>query len=253
MAKILVVDDEKDFLELVSKMLKNAGYETESALSGKEAFEKLGQNNVDLILLDLMMPEMHGFQVCEELEERPDTRHIPIVVITAKGDLSSIQKAYKCDSVKNYIAKPFEKENLLKTISHVIESKKAGKKEKKALLKIKDYVYREIFENYPEGLVLLNSDNAVVDLNSAFEAMTGLSKKEVLGAKNLPELLRPTDDEGNWVLVSDAFRACFCDDPISTAIFNITNKEGLKLKVVCTIFKTGSKITVIVFRNITQG
>jgi PAS domain S-box-containing protein len=101
-------------------------------------------------------------------------------------------------------------------------------------------VYKEIIDGYPEGIVLLDRDNIVVDVNDAFVAITGFLKKDVLGLKNLPELLKPQDDEGGKILVSEAFRACFCDDPISTAVFNIVNSKGMKMKVVSTVFKTKS-------------
>jgi len=251
MVRVLVVDDEDDVVQVITSMLEKDGYETEAALSGVEALELLERRNVDLILLDLMMPDMHGFELCKRLHQNPRTSNIPVIVVTAKGDLQHIEEAYRCASVKSYIAKPFDRRTLLKTVALVIESKEEGVRRRKPIGKVKERLYEEIIRDYPEGIAVLDRENVVVDVNNAFEALTGFTRGEVLGAGNLPELLGPEDENGNRVLVSDAFRACFCDDPVSTAEFNITHKSGVKLRVVSTVFKTSSGMTVIALRNVT--
>src|SRR3989304_8731916 len=192
-----------------------------------------------------MMPEMRGFEVCNELQKNPRTSKIPIIVVTAKGDFESIEKAYKCGSVKNYVAKPFERSTLLTTITEVLETGKTRAEKKAASKTIHEGVYREIIDGYPEAIVLLDNENTILDVNNTFEAITGFSKDEEVGSRDLPGFLKPQDDNGNMLLVSEAFRACFCDDPISTATFNIINKNGMKLKVITTVFKTKSKMTVV--------
>ncbi|GBE56912.1 PAS fold protein [archaeon BMS3Bbin16] len=187
------------------------------------------------------------------MSELPDLRDIPVIVVTAKGDFESIEKAYKCSLVKSYIAKPFERGNLLAVVQSVIEGGTEKKPKGKRKKRVKAGVYREIFESYPEGIALLDEENNVLKVNNAFEAMTGFSEDELLGSENFAELLKPQDEEGNRLLISEAFRACFCDDPRSTAIFNIINRSGVRLRVVATVFKTESKTTVIVLRNITDG
>jgi PAS domain S-box-containing protein len=253
MVQILVVDDEQDALDLITSMLIKEGFKTATALTGEEALRVLEKKPVDLILLDLMMPDMSGFEVCEKMEKNPKLSSIPVVVVTAKGDFESIETAYKCSIVKNYIAKPFEKENLLKIIKEVLKTEKTQKPRKKLTKSLKEGLYKEIIESYPEAIVILDDENAVLNVNNAFEAMTGFKKEEVISSRNLPELLKPQDDEGNVILFSEAFRACYCDDPMSTAVFNIINRSGVKLRVVSTVFKTKSKVTVIVLRNITTN
>jgi PAS domain S-box-containing protein len=252
MVRVLVVDDEQDFIELVTEILKREGYDVDTALSGEEALQFLEEGQTDLILLDLMMPEMDGFDLCKKLGDNPKTSKIPIIMVTVKGDFESIENAYKCMSVKNYITKPFEKENLIKIVGDVLESEKEPAPRKKHPRGVKTGIYKEIVESYPDGIVIMNSENTVIDVNDSFEGITGFLKEDVLGAKNLPELIKPQDDEGNTILVSEAFRACFCDEPTSTSVFNIINKNGVKIKVACTVFKIKSKTTVIVLRNITQ-
>ncbi len=252
MVRILVIDDEVDFIKLAHSMLKKEGYEVESALTGEEGLAKLEGSKADLILLDLMMPGMHGFEVCKRLEANPKTRDIPIIVITVKGDFESIERAYKHPAVKNYIAKPFEKKNLLKMIRAVLESGHAPKPRKTRPPRLKERVYKAIIERYPEGMMILDNENRVLKVNNTFEAMTGYSKEEFIGRWDFPDIIKPQNEKGHILLLSEAFKACFCDDPTSTAIFNITNKSGVKIKVVSTVFKPDPEITVVIFRNISR-
>ena len=252
MVKILVVDDDEDILNAISYFLKSKKYNVITSSSGNDALNKLKENSIDLILLDLMMPELSGFQLCLILKNDYKFRKIPIIIITAKGDLESIEKAYHFSQVKSYIAKPFQNKELLKTINEVLETKKGLGPKKGASKTIKPEVYKEIIKYYPEGIVILNGDNSVLFVNDAFEAITGFSNEDVLSVKNLPDLLKPYDDEGNKILTSEAFKACYCDKPISTAIFNIKNNKGIMIKIVTTIFKT-KDVTVISLRNITDS
>ena len=84
MAKILVVDDEPDALEVLGFNLKNAGYEVTTADDGEAALKKARQQLPDLILLDLMLPEVDGLEVCKLLRRDPATSAIPIIMVTAK-------------------------------------------------------------------------------------------------------------------------------------------------------------------------
>jgi PAS domain S-box-containing protein len=246
MVSVLVVDDEEDVIELLTIILKKEGFNIESALSGKEALRKLSEIKVDLILLDLMMPEMDGFEVCKEIYTDPLLKNIPIIVVTAKGDFDSIEKAYKFNTVRNYITKPFDNTTLLKTINGVLRKGKAEIPKKRPTKKISSEIFREIIERFPDGIALLDNKNTVLTVNNSFEGMTGFSKEEVIGYGVLPELLRPLDDEGAPLLNSEVFKACYSNDPSSTSTFNIINKQGIKLKLNSTVFKTKSRITVIV-------
>ena len=85
MAKILVVDDEPDAVELVEFNLKSAGYEVVSAADGSEALKKARAHSPDMIVLDLMLPEVDGLEVCKILRRDPATSAIPIIMLTAKA------------------------------------------------------------------------------------------------------------------------------------------------------------------------
>lgn len=105
-ATILVVDDEVDVRTLCRVNLEYEGYSVLEASDGREGFEIAKSHKPDLILLDLMMPEMDGWQVIAALKERPDTEHIPVVLLTAKTDESSQLRGFQ-EGVIDYITKPF--------------------------------------------------------------------------------------------------------------------------------------------------
>ncbi len=121
-AKILVVDDEKDVVELLSFLLQKDGYDIVTACNGREALEKVAAENPDLILLDVMMPEMDGYTVQTKLLENPNTKSIPIVILTAKGQLRDVFAV--ASNVTAYIEKPFDPKTLRQKIQESIKPKK---------------------------------------------------------------------------------------------------------------------------------
>ncbi len=110
--KILIVDDVPKNIQLVANFLTQDGYEVNFALDGKKAIEHAGTENFDLILLDIMMPEVDGFEVCKQLKADPVTSGIPVIFLTAKTDEDSIARGFEVGGV-DYIAKPFNPQELL--------------------------------------------------------------------------------------------------------------------------------------------
>ena len=114
---ILVVDDIKHNLQLIGDILESAGYETTFAASGKQALERIKNAQPDLILLDLMMPEMDGLEVCTQLKTNPAYAPIPIIFLTANPEKDYLLKAFKQGAV-DYITKPFHEEEVLTRIEN---------------------------------------------------------------------------------------------------------------------------------------
>lgn len=110
--KILIVDDEEKNLKLMAGILKNYGYSYETAKNGYEAIEKTNSYLPDLILLDIMMPEMDGFEVCRRLRENPETEHIPVVMVTALADKDSKVKGLTAGA-NDFLTKPVDKTEVL--------------------------------------------------------------------------------------------------------------------------------------------
>ncbi|MDO9262682.1 MAG: response regulator, partial [Desulfosalsimonadaceae bacterium] len=109
---ILIVDDLPQNIELLEAHLVPQGYEIVKALNGEEALEKLSGNQIDLVLLDVMMPRMSGFEVLEKLRADIKTRFIPVVMITVLNEAEDRVKALAagCD---DFISKPFDRHELL--------------------------------------------------------------------------------------------------------------------------------------------
>ncbi len=125
-AKILIVDDMKVNLELMKSVLSSIPqYSIICVQNGKTAIQKAKSNYFDLILLDIMMPEMDGFEVCNRLKHYPTTKNIPIIFLTALSDPKNIQKAFQVGAV-DYISKPFMKEELLARIKLHIQLKRTN-------------------------------------------------------------------------------------------------------------------------------
>jgi two-component system phosphate regulon response regulator PhoB len=111
MARILVVEDEKDLQDVLSYNLGQAGHETVVAGSGQEALERVAREPPDLVLLDLMLPDMSGSDVCRTLKSDPATRDIPVVMLTAKGDEIDRVVGFELGA-DDYVVKPYSMREL---------------------------------------------------------------------------------------------------------------------------------------------
>ena len=109
---ILVVDDTPANLEVISEALTDAGYEVAAALSGDRALKQIQRRAPDLILLDIQMPGIDGFETCRQLKENPKTAAIPIIFMTALSDANSKVKAFNMGAV-DYVTKPFQEQEVL--------------------------------------------------------------------------------------------------------------------------------------------
>ena len=136
---ILVVDDETDILELVRYNLANEGYRVSCAESGEDAITQARTQLPDLILLDLMLPEMDGFEVCKILKNDPKTLHIPIVMLTAKGEESDIVAGLELGA-EDYITKPFSPRVLIARIRAILRRKKKHEADTTSVLRIHNLI-----------------------------------------------------------------------------------------------------------------
>lgn len=110
--KVLIVDDVPKNIQVAANILQEEGYQMAFAQNGKTALSMVQSNKFDLILLDIMMPGMDGFEVCERLREEPATRNIPIIFLTAKTDTESIVRGFEIGAM-DYVTKPFNGSELL--------------------------------------------------------------------------------------------------------------------------------------------
>lgn len=121
-ATILVVDDEPDVRTLCRVNLEYEGYKVVEASNGSDAFQRLNERRPDLILLDLMMPQMDGWEVMRRLKEDESTAAIPVILLTARADDDSQLKALD-EGVLDYITKPFNPLSLVKFVERILKGR----------------------------------------------------------------------------------------------------------------------------------
>ncbi len=117
---ILIVDDVSDNIQVAMNILKEEGYRFSFAMNGEQALDLSTENSVDLILLDIMMPGIDGYQVCERLKSKEQTKDIPVIFLTAKIDIDAINKGFKLGAV-DYVTKPFHAEELIARVKSHLE------------------------------------------------------------------------------------------------------------------------------------
>lgn len=120
---ILIVEDDPQTVKLVKFILEKEDYSTISAKDGEEGLQMAREKKPDLIVLDLMLPGMDGYRVCEILKANPVTKEIPIIVLTALDTGVDFEKALE-KKADWYITKPFEPQHLLKRVNYLIEKRK---------------------------------------------------------------------------------------------------------------------------------
>ncbi len=119
---ILIVDDEPKNIQLLGNLLKDNQYKVEFATSGEEAIDWIYNYSFDLVLLDIMMPGMSGYDVCRTIKSDSTKKHIPIIFLTAKADSEDIVKGFEVGG-SDYITKPFQSLELLARIKVHVEIK----------------------------------------------------------------------------------------------------------------------------------
>jgi len=117
--KILVVDDEKDLTALVSLHMKMAGYEVLSASNGEKALVVARQEKPDLIILDLMLPKIDGWEVCRRLRQDPEIKNVPVIMLTARAETEDKLKGFEAGA-DDYVTKPFSPRELIARVKRVL-------------------------------------------------------------------------------------------------------------------------------------
>jgi DNA-binding response OmpR family regulator len=121
MAKILVAEDEKDIRELIVFSLTFAGFDVVSAVDGQDAVEKALEVEPDLIMMDVRMPRMTGYEACAKMKTMDKTKDIPVVILSAKGQESEIQTGLDAGAYE-YILKPFAPDELIQKVKGIVDN-----------------------------------------------------------------------------------------------------------------------------------
>jgi PAS domain S-box-containing protein len=201
--KILIVDDTPANIDVLRGILDGKGFEISIAMNGETALTLVDKNPPDLILLDVMMPEINGFETCKRLKENSETRSIPVVFVTAKTELDDIVHGFQIGGV-DYISKPFKAEEVLSRIQTHLKIERLLK-EKGRLNKIlqdqndelvaSQNQYRIILEKSSDGVFRLDADGKVVNSNAKFHSALGFDENAIVG-KPIMEIVNSEDPSG---------------------------------------------------------
>lgn len=119
MSKVLVVEDSPAQRQMITELLKNSGLKVIVAVDGVEALENIAQSSPDLVILDIVMPRMNGYEVCRRLKTDPKTKNVPVVICSSKGEEFDRYWGMK-QGADAYISKPFQPKELLGTIKQLL-------------------------------------------------------------------------------------------------------------------------------------
>ncbi len=117
--RILVVEDEESLLKLESILLSSKGYNVTGVMDGKSALEEVMANRPDLVILDIMLPEIDGFEVCRRIRENPTTSTIPVVMLTAKKNSQDVARGAEVGA-NAYLTKPFKSAKVIEVIEELL-------------------------------------------------------------------------------------------------------------------------------------
>ena len=162
---ILIVDDTPQNIQVLGNILYEKGYNISISSSGAQALQSINKQAPDLILLDIQMPEMDGYQVCEVLKSNPLTKDIPVIFLTAATESENIVQGFELGAV-DYIAKPFNVAELLMRVATHIELKLKREQLQQINIWLEDKIKERTFELEKANAELLNLDKVKTDFLS---------------------------------------------------------------------------------------
>ncbi|MFW5699702.1 MAG: response regulator [Bacteroidota bacterium] len=215
-SKILIVDDKPENLQVLKGILSDEGYSVYIASTGTMALERANRLKPTLVLLDVRMPDMSGFEVCQELKSNPDLHSIPVLFVTAANDSKSIAEGFRVGGV-DYITKPFQKEELLARVNthlkivnanltleqKVMERTLELQTEKNTAAEIAENLYVTL-QSIGDAVIATDIEGHITRMNPVAERLTGWNSKDALGRK-LSEVFQIIDANSANVLPNPVF------------------------------------------------
>ncbi|WP_238029004.1 MULTISPECIES: response regulator [unclassified Photobacterium] len=242
---ILVVDDEPVNLQILNNFLRLAGYRVKTADSGHQALEMVHQQRPDLILLDIMMPEMSGYEVCSTLRKQYSIFELPIMMLSALGQIQDRIKGFECGA-NDYLTKPFNKEELIARIQAYLQARKTEQEKQKNLTLQQEIHRREqvevslieaqsrllgLLDSTSEAIICVQNEGRIRYVNSAAGKLFKRSPEQLerhtisdIIAADLPSSINDSHHYNGKL-------SFFINDEIqtlSTDIINLPEESGLK-------------------------
>jgi twitching motility two-component system response regulator PilG len=118
-SRILIIEDEESLLRLLTILLTSRGYRVIGVQEGSAGLAEMERTSFDLVLLDLMLPGLDGFEVCRSIKENPETRHIPVVILTARKGSADLERGLELGA-DAYITKPFKSSRVMETVAELL-------------------------------------------------------------------------------------------------------------------------------------
>ncbi len=250
--KILIVDDEPRMCDSLEVLLSNEGYKTQTAYSGQEALRWLGERNIDLVLLDIVMPDMNGLDIMDHIKRHQlDSL---VIVITGHASMDSAIESLR-RGAHDYLRKPFEFDELVKRVENAVEQKKL-KEEYTVIngkLQLSERRYQYLVKNSPDIIYTVDLDGSFTYVNPAWERILGHSAEMVIGrtfadfalqevAEECLNILKKVEKQG--VTISDASCPLVHKDG-SSRLFSMSGAPNLDA--------TGKVVGMVgMFRDITE-
>ena len=225
--KILVVDDEKDLSALVSLHMKMAGFEVMTANNGEKALELSHEENPDLIILDLMLPKIDGWQVCEQLRQNAATKDIPVIMLTARTQIEDKLKGFEAGA-DDYVTKPFSPRELVARVKRVLARAEAEPSLPKRLIKGKTEINLDDFKVRVSG-----KEVGLTEKESAILKALVARKGELLTHEQILDSVWGEDivEYGNIDVHIRHLREKMEADPDNPEIIKTIKGEGYRLEI----------------------
>ncbi|MDM8521849.1 diguanylate cyclase [Desulfococcaceae bacterium HSG8] len=207
--KILIVDDAPINMEVVSNILQDEGYHLSFAENGTSALNQIRDEHFDLILLDIIMPGINGFEVCRRLRENPDTRYMPVLFLTSISDTESVVEGFEVGAM-DYVTKPFNETELLARVKTHLELNRSREKLRKINTRLYKEIaerkqaerrYREMYENAVQGMFQSTLSGRILSANPAYIRILGYdSIEEVLSIRDVTrKIYKHPEDRGKMI------------------------------------------------------
>jgi PAS domain S-box-containing protein len=190
-ANILVVDDTPDNLRLLSAMLTQLGYEVRRVINGQTALKTAQAAPPDLILLDIMMPDMNGYEVCQRLKASPVTREIPVIFISALDEVLDKVKAFAVGGV-DYITKPFSEEEVFARVENSLTIRRLQKQLTEQNMRLQQeicdrkkaesalYLSQFYLDKFKDAIYFVDSHARLIYVNEAATQYLGYTREQLL-------------------------------------------------------------------------
>lgn len=220
-SSVLVVDDVEANRDLLSRRLQRQGHDVVLAENGKQAIELVQKQEFDLILCDIMMPEMNGYQVLEYLKADPKLRYIPVIIVSAMSELDSIVRCIELGA-EDYLLKPFNPTILRARVNACLEKKRLRDQEQAYFRQLQRE--REIVEERTNQLAQANAE--IVELNRRLQAENLRLSTEIDVARRLQQMVLPREAELEKISDLDIAGFMVPTDEVGGDYYDVLLEEG---------------------------